>query len=127
MHQHLCWDFIIWKDKAPKIRSSACVVLPLVPEDPHRRARMTLQRGNNPSGIVHPCHTHIDINMSIGHTLDLKGEGVAISLGQQRNYDPSANAPCFIVPTKGYIIAPCCFLPLINKKKICNSATMIKH
>ncbi len=70
--------------------------------------------------------------MSIDHTLDLKGEGVAISLGttslgQQPNYDPSANVHGFLVPTKGYIIAPWCFLPLINRKLICNSATMIKH
>lgn len=79
-HMRLCGDFIICKDKAPKIRSSASVVLPPLPEDPHRRARLTLQRGNNPSGIVHPCHTHWQTNMSIDHTLDLKGEGVAISL-----------------------------------------------
>lgn len=71
--------------------------------------------------------THIDINMIIDHTLDLKREGVAISLGQQPNYDTSANAHSFLVPTKGYITAPCGFLPRINKKLICNSATMLKH
>lgn len=74
------------KDKAPKkIWSSASVVLPALPEDCHRPqgtlTRLTLQRGNNPSGTVHPCHTHwhVSTDHDQDHTLDLKGEGVAIS------------------------------------------------